>query len=315
MSVAALKRGSEVSSREDTTKRSKHDSVCDDNTVTHDAATVVVVPLHVRYPHRRDTRVVFEEVGHVYKVDWYDDGVFTSTGITSATSLYKPYFEEFQSDVVIANMRAGKKWTTSKYFGLSDDEIKQRWVDAANAGGRHHLLCENYYNGVPPPLPHATATTQFLQFADDHKHLEPFRTEWVLFSEDAHRVCGTPDMVYKSEKAPEAGTLFLTIYDWKNCNAITRYSRLMGNGVFDDVRDCNYFHYAIQLNIYKYLLEEHYGDMTVDGVVYERIRIDAMYIIVMHESRDTYLKLLLPDYQDRIRQVFQERRHQRASQN
>jgi len=111
--------------------------------------------LSVKHAHDRDRRVVFEEVGHVYNVDWYDDGVFTSLGIMSSTSLYKPYFEEFDSDVVIANMRARRMWSKSKYFGLSNEQIKERWVEAAIAGGRHHLLCENYYNGIPPPSPYA----------------------------------------------------------------------------------------------------------------------------------------------------------------
>ena len=263
-------------------------------------------------PHTRDSTVRFYDNfdgrTHVYLVDWEKNGLFEVADM-SVSSLYKQYFPPFEADLIITKMRNGTKWTSSKYYNMTNDEIKAQWTqlgsDAAQKGSDHHLKCERYYNGTPLQEPYNKPTEQFVQFTKDHQHLKPFRTEWILRSDAKHKVCGTPDMIMFSPQCTDEDTLGLTIFDWKNSKQIKKFNMWeRGFPPFDNLPNCNYFHYAIQLNAYKYMIETFYAPMEVDGVVYKKIKIDKMFLVVMHENRDTYLKLLLPDYQDLVKQIF-----------
>jgi len=272
--------------------------------------------LRCKHPHPRDDSIRFEEKEHRYSVDWDNKKEFTYDRIISVSKVYKDYFSEFDADAVITKMMESKKWPQSKYYGLDAGQIKLQWSTLGNAasaaGSAHHLICESYYNGMPPASPHTKVVGQFMDFAKDHDHLTPFRTEWVLRSNADHLLCGTPDMIFVSPNhRPDNDTLLLSVYDWKNSKKIQKFNPWdKGTVPFADLPDCNYFHYAIQLNIYKYILENFYAPMTVDGVTYSRIKIDKMFLVVMHDNRDKYLKLLLPNYQDRIKLVFENRKQE-----
>ena len=82
---------------------------------------------------------------------------------------------------------------------------------------------------------------------------EPFRTEWLVFDEE-HKVAGSIDMVYKKAD----GTL--AIYDWKRAEEIKTENKFQsGLGPIDHLPDTNYWHYSLQLNVYRYILQKHYG--------------------------------------------------------
>lgn len=274
-----------------------------------------------KYPHTRDKSIKFEDeykgLEHVYLVDWRNNGEFEVGNNISVSGLYKKYFPSFDADNTIEKMMAGKNWEKSKYFGKSVNEIKGEWNkignDASAKGSAHHLKCEQFYNGISIDKPHDIPTCQFLQFAEDHKHLKPFRTEWLLFSDEKHRVCGTPDMLFfspfRGSDSNNSKTLYLTMFDWKNSKKIRKFNMWeKGYAPFQDLPNCNYYHYAVQLNVYKYMIENFYVPIQVNGVVYDNIEIDKMFLVVMHENRENYLKLLLPNYQDRIQIMFDVRR-------
>ena len=112
--------------------------------------------------------------------------------------------------------------------------------------------------------------------------------------------------------------LHLTIFDWKNTKAIHKFSFIRndkGTGPCADLPNTNYFHYAIQLNVYKYMLEQFYKDIVVEGNTYKRIVIDKMFLVIMHDNRDTYLEMLLPDYQERVRKMFEDRKSEVINSN
>ena len=47
-------------------------------------------------------------------------------------------------------MRKGKNWVKSKYYGMTDDEIKKQWddnrIDASTKGTKMHLDIEGFHN-------------------------------------------------------------------------------------------------------------------------------------------------------------------------
>ena len=92
--------------------------------------------------------------------------------------------------------------------------------------------------------------------------MRPYRTEWAVFDEDA-KIAGCIDMVFENWDAvtrkPD-GTF--SIYDWKRCKNIdteNAFRKFMTTPALNDVPDTNFGHFCLQLNVYKYIIEKHYG--------------------------------------------------------
>ena len=87
--------------------------------------------LKEKNPHERDNRILFDEPTHVYTIDGDSDYM-------SVTTFNHALFEHFNADKIIKNMRNSKNWITSKYYGMSDHQIKALWDknrdEAAQAG-------------------------------------------------------------------------------------------------------------------------------------------------------------------------------------
>ena len=218
--------------------------------------------LAVKHAHPRDARITFDEPTHTYAIDGSREGYI------SCTTFIHTFFDHFDADAVIAKMRKSRKWPESKYYGMTDEEIKAGWDknrdEASSAGTRMHLDIEHWYNCEPignlaPDAWEPQAGTEWDYFqAFERKWripqgFEPLRTEWLVFKEDI-KLAGSIDMVFKK---PD-GTL--AIYDWKRAKEI-RYENVWQSGLppLDHLPDTNYWHYSIQLNIYRIVLEEKYG--------------------------------------------------------
>lgn len=230
--------------------------------------------------HPRDVRIQFEEETHTYTIDG------TRAGWTSCTGFLHNFFEEFNADAVIAKMMASRKWADSKYYGMTAEAIKTQWAEkarlASEAGTRMHLDIEHFYNALPSVWSDSRERTvdinvgttamrevdgwepaggpeweYFCQYQRTHgSKFEPFRTEWLVFDEE-HKVAGSIDMVYKKLD----GTL--AIYDWKRTEDLKMENSFQsGLGPVSHLPDTNYWHYSLQLNVYRYILQKHY-DVTV----------------------------------------------------
>ena len=250
--------------------------------------------LAVVHKHPRDDRIQFEEETHVYTID----GV--RAGWTSCTGFLHNFFGHFDADAVIAKMMKGPKWFESKYFGKTAEEIKKGWSDkgaaSSAAGTRMHLDIERFYNGLP--LVWSTSPTKPVDVASGLRGLEldkwdpnpgaewdyfcdyqtkigakflPYRTEWLVFDEE-HKVAGSSDMVYMK---PD-GTL--AIYDWKRIEELkTENQWQSGLGPVAHLPDTNYWHYSLQLNVYRYILQKHYGFV-----------VSELALVVLHPSNASW---------------------------
>ena len=243
--------------------------------------------------HTRDDRIVFDEEPHIYYID--DKAVKTSV-----TTLVHQYFSTFDADLIISRMMRGKNWESSKYFGMTADEIKQQWKDAGNDATHHgtimHKAIEYFYNDEPVENAEEIQTVeykQFEKFQDDHKDkLRAYRTEWMVYDEE-YDLAGSIDMVCENL---DDGTM--SIYDWKRSKEIkTKNTYSKGVGVMKHLPDCNYIQYSLQLNIYKYILEKKYDKVIRD-----------MYLVVMHPLYDTYMKYEVMDLQKEVKEIMQERK-------
>lgn len=213
--------------------------------------------------HERDSHIFFDEGPHIYTID--GDSTYTS-----CTTWIHSHFSHFDADKILDNIFKGKKMLDPnyKYFGMTREEIKAGWSgnDAAILGTAMHYDIECFYNGLE--VSNDTLEFQyFRKFAEDYKHLKPYRTEWTVFYKE-YKLAGSIDMVFEDETD---GNLW--IYDWKRTKEIT--SESFGNKtaltpIINHLPDANFYHYALQLNLYRTILEEKY-DKVVKGMCLVRL--------------------------------------------
>jgi hypothetical protein len=115
----------------------------------------------------------------------------------------------------------------------------------------------------------------------------------------------TTDTTPVSSEPVVGGRNPLAIYDWKRCREITKTNRankFATHPAIEHLPDTNYWHYALQLNIYKYILQSKYGKTITD-----------LYLIVLHPEAKNYQRIKLPDLQTEVSALFEERIQQFAA--
>lgn len=250
--------------------------------------------------HPRDARISFEEETHTYTIDGQREGWISCTGFIHS------FFQHFDADAVIAKMMSSPKWTSNKYYGMTADEIKKQWDDSKNeassAGTRMHLDIEHYNNADPvgnlagdnyEPL-EGKEWSYFLDYEKKHrikKGFFPYRTEWLVFKEDI-KLAGSIDMVYKKADGTFA------IYDWKRAKEM-KFENSFQSGLhpLDHLPDTNYWHYSLQLNIYRRILEELYD-----------AHVSEMALVVLHPNNTTYKVILINRMDDEVSAMFETRK-------
>ena len=216
--------------------------------------------------HERDDNISFEEGPHIYTVCG-DRG-----GYTSVTTWNHSHFSAFDADGAIEKiMKSRRKNDPSyKYYGMNEAAIKQMWEDkrdsAACAGTNMHNDIEYFYN-KEPVTNDSVEFQYFKNFLKDFPDLKPYRTEWMVYYEEL-KMSGSIDMLFQNEKGE-----FL-IYDWKRCNEIPHecpYGKFAVTPCISHLPDTKFWHYALQLNIYKMFLEHKYDKKVV-----------GMFLICLH---------------------------------
>jgi hypothetical protein len=245
--------------------------------------------------HPRDLCIEFDEPTHRYTVNG------TCEGWSSCTGFLHAFFPHFDADATIQKMMKGRKWTESKYYGMTAQQIKDQWSnsgkEASTAGTFMHLAIEMFHNGaldeIDPKILETLEWKYFMNFWKDHgDDLEPFRTEWEVWSE-AHKLAGSIDMIYRKKSD---GTI--VIYDWKRSKEIkTANDFESGYTPLGHLPNCNYWHYTLQLNVYKWILEKYYGLEVAD-----------LYLVILHPDNSSYRRMRLNILEDEVEDMIECRR-------
>ena len=271
-----------------------------------------------RNKHPRDTNIQFFEEGHKYVIKTDLD-----TKYTSVTTWNHSHFPHFDADAVIINMMKGKNWKEGhKYWGMTQDEIKKQWNSNGNsvssAGTDMHFEIECFMNDKRMQCEYTHKELYqiyncdyiktnsnyhnekglewkyFIEFVKDTPELKPYRTEWTVYHEEL-KLAGSIDMVYENQD----GTL--SIYDWKRSKDIRRINNFNKYALTECIchmPDSNFWHYALQLNTYKAILENKYDKKIKD-----------LYLVRLHPENEekTYELIKLPDLSKDIAELFQQR--------
>jgi len=280
------------------------------NTTTNNK-TMLYPVLNVRNAHPRDKNIKFEEEGHKYTILGSKSGSYTSV-----TTWNHTHFLQFDADLTIRRMMSGKAWKPGhKYWGLTADGIKDLWNSkrdsSAGAGTQLHYEIECFMNSkvLMFDYTHLELLQQhnmlikydkryldfgiewyyFLNFIRDFPQLKPYRTEWTIYHEEL-RLAGSIDMVYEN---PD-GTL--SIYDWKRSADIVNvnaWDKCSTTKEINWMPDTNFWHYALQLNTYKGILELKYGKVVKD-----------LYLVRLHPDSTDYELIQVPDLKHDIEKLF-----------
>ena len=240
--------------------------------------------------HIRDERILFDEPTHTYTIDG-------DSSYTSVTTYVHQHFEKFDSDKVIDNMMKSKNWPNNKYYGYDREAIKKIWQDngktAAELGTKMHYDIECFYNSIPNEN-ESVEYSYFLNFQEKYKELSAYRTEWTVYHEEL-KLAGSIDMVFENED----GTL--QIYDWKRCKDISKtnsWNKYSTTECINYLPDTNYWHYSLQLNIYKYILEEKYDKKVTD-----------LYLVCLHpdNKNKNFERIKVGILKEELENLFKER--------
>ena len=276
--------------------------------------------LETNNSHERDKNILFYEPTHTYTITTDPTNKYTSV-----TTWNHSHFPHFNADQVIKNMMRGKNWKEGhKYWGLTSEQIKAQWnangAAVSGAGTNMHYEIECFMNNSSieeenytheqlythyletqltnnNPIIETPEWQYFIKFIQENSHLKPYRTEWTVYHEDV-KLAGSIDMVYEN---PD-GTL--SIYDWKRAKDISRintFNKFAVNKIICHMPDSNFWHYALQLNTYKKIIEDKYGKIVTD-----------LYLVRLHPDCEdnTYELIKLPDLKKELQELFDERINQ-----
>jgi len=249
--------------------------------------------------HPRDAFITFDEGPHIYTVNG-------EQGFTSVTTFVHQQFPTFDAEAIVANILASDKYAydpTYTYYGMTREAILADWDKNRNqsacAGTNMHRDIEYYFN-------RETVTNDsveyqyFQQFVADYPDLVPYRTEWMVYHE-FYKLSGSIDMVFEN---PD-GTL--QIYDWKRCKKIDKASfggKTALTPCIAHMPDSNYWHYSIQLNMYKRILEDKYGK-----------KVTGLYLVCLHpdNTHKNYERIPVPMLEADIQALLDTWQEKRAA--
>ena len=243
--------------------------------------------LAVRNRHPRDQNIVFDEPSHTYTVHG------SSKGYISSTKFVHEFFPHFDADAVIKKMMRGPKWPLHKLYGKTAEEIKALWnangKEASGLGTAMHLAIEQFLNGaedVIVPAVKETAEWRYFQnfWRECGGDLEPYRMEWEVYVRQI-KLAGSIDGVFRRRSDGR-----FVIYDWKRSKEIKQDNKYeTGYAPLDHLPNTNYWHYTMQLNVYRWILKNHY-DMDIAD----------LYLVILHPNNGNYVRIRLNILEDEV---------------
>lgn len=279
---------------------------------------MLVQILNKFYKHERDDDIEFEENGHTYTILKDKESKYTSV-----TTFIHTHFSPFEANKIIEKMMKNKSWKEGhKYWNMTQEQIKSQWQENGNnvsqlgtsmhydfecfmnnsnlsIGYTHKELLEDYIknesNNNNINFEKSKEWEYFINFIKDLPQLKPYRTEWTIYDEEL-KLAGSIDMVYENPDKT------LSIYDWKRVKNITTVNNFNKYAITKSIchmPDSNFWHYTLQLNIYKSILEKNYNKIVKE-----------LYLVRIHpdSEENNYELIKLPILTLEINDLFQERK-------
>jgi hypothetical protein len=191
--------------------------------------------------YSKDGKVCFNPENHTYFIG--------DKQLTSVTTYLSQFKNKFDSELIATKY--------AKKNGLNKLDVLKEWKDKAELSAKNGTIChsifENYIlNDVielPGIAPKEKVAKKFINDYFERGLLIPVETEMIVYDEN---LAGQIDCIAKNK----SGEYF--ILDWKTNNKIdkTNYNKFM-LGDYDIYPDANYYHYSLQLSLYRKMCKEY----------------------------------------------------------
>ena len=245
--------------------------------------------------------IQFDEKFHTYT------NTLTKEVYTSVTTFLKQFHERFDADAIASNLITNHPKYQEKYYGVDFEEavamLKTEWKISADVGNRVHSCLENYllgnsvfdktkstdYNNRIRQLTQAWDKLNLKEIYHDYE----FHPELLLFNDEL-KLAGQADLILVNAQKET-----FIVLDYKtNKKGIT--TRSYGNkkmfAPVNHLDDCNYCHYALQLNIYAHLLTQETG-FTCE-------KLALLWVDTNHSNRISIDTIPVPFMEKEINSIF-----------
>ena len=196
---------------------------------------------------QHNNKIKIDESCHKYILEGHEEIKFTSV-----TTCISEFFEKFDKYKVAYKLVT----TIPKYKGRTVEDLINEWDEAAKYGTAVHKEIEDYIKVKKiPETDRANAGIDWLNKYLQKSDYELF-TEVIVYSE-VLKIAGTIDLLLFDKISKK-----YSILDWKTSKAIKTDSYKLKTGnkpETADLLDCKFNHYALQLSLYRYLLEKNYN--------------------------------------------------------
>lgn len=215
----------------------------------------------------------FKEEGHIYKsleddIQW-----------TSVTSFIGKFKKPFDAKGVANKVSKNKK---SKWYGIPPEKILDIWKAegerATTLGTWYHNQRENDIislgemerNGLVVPII-KPIIEDGVKYAPEQKLKDGIYPEHFVYLKSAG-ICGQIDYL-------EVVNSIINIKDYKTNKEIKTESYVNWEGISDKMAaplnhldDCNFYHYALQMSIYAYIVHKHNPRLKVGKLTLQHVK-------------------------------------------
>jgi len=227
-----------------------------------------------------DNNITLNEKWHSYKLK--SDPYFR---FRSATQLVGKYFEPFNAQKISKELCENHP----KYENTKPEDLVIEWKGRANYGTMIHKEIESglLYDTKPVEKKSQDAIDWINNYTDNFK--TPIKCEQIIYCKEWN-VAGSIDVL--------VGDSEFEIIDWKTAKNISMssFDGKMGNHkITEKIEDCNFNHYALQLSIYRLILEYEYGIKVTNQMI-------------VHVTDEGCFKFDTPYYEEESNQIIKNER-------
>ena len=244
--------------------------------------------------YAQDQFIDFEPERHIYTYNG-------ETRLLPVSSLIAYFFEEFDAQAAARRQfeRYGtpieetlKKWERTGKMAREVGTFVHEQTESYFRDGTFATACPFTFEDQTEMVSIEKERQYFLRFVSDY-NIHPYRQEWPVYDTGLN-IAGTIDMVCRRADGE------FTIYDWKRSGKVVNSmgqpiveafgGKTSLNGI--NLPDTAFYHYCIQQNLYRYMLETHYG-----------IKVRGMNLVVLCADYPCYFVAQVPKMDEVIGQI------------
>ena len=226
-----------------------------------------------------DNNIFLQKETHEYKLTDQPDLAFTSV-----TTFVDFFFEGFDAKKVATKLINNYP----KYSGRTVESLIADWDAAADHGTKvHHEIEQWVKDGINPIDIKAINGKDWLSDYKLKSEID-ILSEVILYSTELS-IAGTVDILAKDNS-----TGLYEIIDWKTSKKIemVSYGQKMGtHEITKNIMDCNFYHYSLQLSLYRYILETYYG-LKIHNQLIAQLHDDGVNAHVAPYMKDEIIAML-----------------------